>query len=401
MKIFIYIDSLGLGKGGAEYISSALANEMDNRGHEVYLGWKGPELPKYDVNDNVILKVRESSLAEYKKIILSVNPDVFFVFYFNRDLLSFYSMIHETGIPFGIQECTNPERLVKNNWKSESIEKARWERELVASAASMIRLVMPGYELSFPKYIRQNVKAFPNLSLPINSLDNEVIRDADRKRIINMGGLKQNKNLMVLLSAFSTLSKEFKDWDIFIYGKFPNDKNPYHKRIINYIRQNNLDKRVMIAGPIDNISQEYLKADIHVIASLSEGCPTCVLEAMAHKIPSVGIRSCHGTNKLIEDGKNGFLVENDEQGNGLRSALRKLMVNDELRRQFGESAYNKSQDFHPKEIYDQWENLFLKMLEYKTNPKKLFERQKLVDYERALHMSRSRACFFNSEEETI
>ena len=47
MKIFIYIDSLGAGKGGAEFIASSLANEMCTRGFDVFVGWKGPEDSKY------------------------------------------------------------------------------------------------------------------------------------------------------------------------------------------------------------------------------------------------------------------------------------------------------------------------------------------------------------------
>ncbi|SMG65194.1 hypothetical protein BMETH_314015327535, partial [methanotrophic bacterial endosymbiont of Bathymodiolus sp.] len=41
MKLFIYSHSLSLGKGGAEYIASALANEMCLRGFSVYIGYDG------------------------------------------------------------------------------------------------------------------------------------------------------------------------------------------------------------------------------------------------------------------------------------------------------------------------------------------------------------------------
>jgi glycosyltransferase involved in cell wall biosynthesis len=48
--------------------------------------------------------------------------------------------------------------------------------------------------------------------------------------------------------------------------------------------------------------------DLFVLSSLSEGLPNVVLEAMALEVPLVATRIA-GIPRLIEDGRNGLLVE--------------------------------------------------------------------------------------------
>jgi len=401
MKIFLFMNSLSVGKGGAEYISSSLANEMAKRGHDVYMGYYGPKIPAYHISKEVNLfswDRAKDDIWAYREKIIDLDVDVFFIFYTNNLLKELYKLVHNTNIPFGVQECTNPDRLIWNNWESDSIEKTIWERELIASAATRLRMVMPGYEMSYPEYIRQNVRAFSNFALPPVE---KKVNDKRRHRIINIGGMKENKNLLPLLNAFTRLSGDFKTWDLYVYGKRADYKNPYNKQIIDIVEENDLKNRVFMTGPVDDISNEYLKSDIHVISSLSEGCPTCVLEAMAHNIPSIGIVTCHGTNELIKNNHNGLLVGNDEKGEELELAMRELMSDSLKRNDMGAAAYEDSKKFTPEEIYDLWEGLFEEMLEYKFAPSRRLEEQMEVDYERALHMERCRERIYCHDNECL
>lgn len=401
MKIFLFMNSLAVGKGGAEYISSSLANEMAKRGHDIYMGYYGPKAPAYSLSREVNLVSwdrAKDDIWKYKKRIIELNVDVLFFFYTNNLLKELYKLVHNTKIPFGMQECTNPERLIHNNWKSALIERSVWERELIASSATRLRMVMPGYEMSYPEYIRQNVRAFPNFALPPVG---KKVNDKQRNRIVNIGGMKENKNLLPLLNAFVRLSADFKRWDLYIHGKAADYNRPYSKQIIDIIEDNNLKDRVFMTGPVDDISGEYLKSDIHVITSLSEGCPTCVLEAMAHQMPSIGIESCHGTKELIKHKRNGLLVDDDEQGVGLEQAMRELMSSSSKRNEMGVAAYEDSKNFTPKETYDLWEGLFEEMLEYKHDPSRRLKEQMEVDYERALHMERCRERVYRHDDECL
>ncbi|QKE65462.1 glycosyltransferase [Aquipseudomonas campi] len=395
MRLFLFCGSLAVGKGGAERVATELAAEMQRRGHDVWLGFNGPGSPAYTVPAGISLYRRDKrDDAGFQQDLLEIDPDVIFIFYTNQELLRLYGLVGGLGIPVAIQECTNPDRLYRNNWRSKCGRPsgALWERELVASGCVRLRMVMPGYEDSFPEYIRQNVRAFPNYAMP--PLDGMLEKQGPRKRIINIGGLKRNKNLSVLLSAFAQLAGECSDWDLYVYGGGTPATDSYREEVDALISSYSLEGRVVFPGAIQDISYEYQKSDLHVITSPSEGCPGCVLEAMAHGIPSIGGSHCHGTNMLITP-DNGVLYDGNNEVSSLVEALSTLMNNSGLRERLGQQALEDSLLFLPERTYEQWEALFSEAASYKDNMSRLYHEQVAIDPERARHMLRSREKFFS------
>lgn len=396
MRLFLFCGSLAVGKGGAERIATELATEMQRRGNDVWLGFNGPGAPAYLVPDGISLYRRDrKDDAGFQRDLLEIDPDVIFIFYTNQELLSLYRTVGGLGIPVAIQECTNPERLYRNNWRSSSgrCSESLWERELVASGCVRLRMVMPGYEDSFPEYIRQNVRAFPNYAMP--PLVGEREMDSSRKRIINIGGLKRNKNLSALLLAFSQLSGKHDDWDLYVYGGGTPATDSYRVEVDELIERHDLAGRVFFPGAVQNISYEYQCADLHVITSPSEGCPGCVLEAMAHGIPSIGSSTCHGTNMLITP-ENGILYDGENEVPSLIEALNALMRDPALRERMGKTAREDAASYSPERTYEQWETLFSEAASYKGNMDRLYDEQLAVDPERARHMFRNRKKLLES-----
>jgi hypothetical protein len=198
------------GKGGTERVASDLANAMAERNMIVHIAHKHRGSPAYNLEDNVFV-FSYSSLKELEEYIVSINPDVYFVFYFGRHLINFYSLIHAVGIPFGMQECTNPERVIINNWGANNknrlpVPHRRWEREVIASAANRIRLTMPCYASSFPKYIKGNVKAFPNPAFQQKLQAKPGTEGDTQKVIINVGGI-QNGLLKCMVKQMREINR--------------------------------------------------------------------------------------------------------------------------------------------------------------------------------------------------
>ena len=391
MKLFLLISSLAGGKGGSERVAVDVGDQMVERGHTVHMAYvdKGP--PAYDSRKEVIL-FPYTDLNVLGEEVRAVNPDVFFVFYFNRQLINYYRIVHGTDIPFGMQECTNPERMCVNNWggvKRDPVLSA-WEREIVASGAARIRLTMPNYANSFPPYLRQSIRTYPNPCFPQEVLACPCGAPAGRKQILNVNGFKANKNLIALVQAFARLAPEFPDWDLKIIGKTPEPDEPHSAEILQLIEGNGLRDRVLIHGPVDNVFAHYAEANIHVLSSLSEGCPTVVLEAMTVGLPSVGYEDCPGTNELIEDEANGLLAACDDRVGGLENVLRRLFSSPELRDRLGAKALEDSKDFQVDKIYQKWERLFFEASEYRGDPARLYREQASIDPEMALHARRMR-----------
>ena len=361
---------------------------MAERGHKCYLLYKAGT-PAYLINENVKL-LPYDTIDEVKGRLLEFRPDVYFCFSFNRQLLNYYKQSIGTGVPFGFQECTNPHRLIYNNWKIKSKLLpdyiALWEREILASAAARIRVVMPSYVSSFPEYLRFKVRGFPNASfVNMSELEGEISHE---QYIISVNGMKANKNMLTLIKAFHLLLKTHPTLKLIDIGKGPEGLEAHKKEIIDYIKLNNLSDNVIFVGPVDN-PLNYLKNSLfHVIASLSEGCPTVVLEAMAVGIPSVGFEDCPGTNELITHERNGILVSSNNRVDSLMRGMRRLLNNPRLIKRLGKQALLDSESYTVKSVYDQWEKLFLEMASYKYKPNRIFDEQFFNSPERALHAER-------------
>jgi len=391
LKLIIFCDSLSGGKGGAERVAMELACEMSARGHRIYVCYKNQGLPSYQSSNGVTL-LPYNELNACKDLIRSINPDVFFVFYFNEKLKEYYSIVHGTNIVFSMQECTNPDRLCKNNWYGgrNGEHNARWEREIIASGAARIRLTMPSYINSFSSFLQNQVRAFANPSfLKSNIADNKC--DAqNRKYIIHINGFKIHKNLITLLEAFRDIMHLFPDWDLKVVGNMYKIDNKNTKLIMDYVNSHAMCDRTIFVGKVDDMYSHYASSQVHVISSLSEGCPTVVLEAMSVGIPSVGFVDCPGTNELIKHEINGLLASSEDRVGSLKQELLKLLSSPELRERLGKQAFEDSKAFDPVKVYDQWEQLFYEAAEYKQDPERLLREQITIDQERALHARRMR-----------
>ena len=397
MKLTLSIPTLAKGKGGAERVAAEVANEMAQRGHRVsvYMSANGDERPTYKLCQSIepikIPMLQGKNDAEIRNAILSKEPEVFFIFYFDSKLLQQYSWVADSGIPVGAQECTNPQRAVANILKAKDVPDVTTAynlRRSVLSGMHGIRFTLDSYRDSLPEIAKPYCRTFKNAFAPAGSLEQR--NDPNRRKtIINVGGLKSpNKNGLVLARAFALLADDFPDWDLKYFGGVGLEM------IHRVIRDNHLEDRIHLSGVTDDISGAYASADMHVICSFQEGCPNVVCEAMLHGLPSVGYSDCSGTNELIQDDVNGLLVNRGRQVRNLADAMGRLMSDDKQRERLGEAALVQgTQMFDQKTIYDNWEALFTQIASYADNSDRLFDEQASISSEAASRLRHLRSRY--------
>ncbi|MBA6153575.1 glycosyltransferase [Gelidibacter maritimus] len=139
---------------------------------------------------------------------------------------------------------------------------------------------------------------------------------------------------------------------------------PFHYTIIgDGVEKDNLFSLIDQYGLKDKITHINFTKDVAIYLSKSdfflqgsyfEGFPNCLIESCAVGTPVIAFKAPGGTKEIIEDGINGFLVENEEH------FLEKLTAQHkwdpiEVR----ESVYTK---FNKNLILQQYEDLFLNIL---------------------------------------
>jgi glycosyltransferase involved in cell wall biosynthesis len=97
-----------------------------------------------------------------------------------------------------------------------------------------------------------------------------------------------------------------------------------------------LTDRVELLGERNDVRSLLANSDIFVLATLSEGMPLALLEAMAEGLPAVA-SNVGGMPEIVQDGENGFLVPAGDAA-ALARALHRLMGDADLRLRLGRAA---------------------------------------------------------------
>lgn len=123
-----------------------------------------------------------------------------------------------------------------------------------------------------------------------------------------IGNIGTNKNQLFIVKALKDLPSEI---HLHLYG---NEEKEYRQKIDNYITSNALKDRVHFHGFVANkdIPNVYRNIDLFVLASLQEGLPVSILEAMACGIPVLSSDSGGGARFLLEKESIFDLEETDE-----------------------------------------------------------------------------------------
>jgi GalNAc-alpha-(1->4)-GalNAc-alpha-(1->3)-diNAcBac-PP-undecaprenol alpha-1,4-N-acetyl-D-galactosaminyltransferase len=182
-------------------------------------------------------------------------------------------------------------------------------------------------------------KQFRNANIRVigNPIKEQVVSaSAEHKEniILSVGRLIETKHHDLLIRVFAGISNA--EWKLVIVGDDAlNQKNK--TKLIQLIQWLKLEDRVILAGNTENVSSYYQKSKIFAFTSSSEGFPNVVGEAMAAGLPVVSFDCVAGPSEMIEDEKNGYLV-NLYDTKEFKTKLQRLMDDENLRKSMGQEA---------------------------------------------------------------
>lgn len=160
------------------------------------------------------------------------------------------------------------------------------------------------------------------------------VRFPGKKIIYSAGRLSEQKGFTWLIEAAAILKKTRNDLIFAISGEGKLDAD-LKKQVANA----SLEDSFIFMGFTDNI-YPYLKGcDLFVLASLFEGMPNVVMEAMAMQ-KAVIATDVNGARELMVDGKTGIIVP-PKQPEALAAAIEKIIDNPEILAEFGKSGYER------------------------------------------------------------
>tara|TARA_Y100001960_G_scaffold327989_1_gene415692 strand:- start:972 stop:2108 length:1137 start_codon:yes stop_codon:yes gene_type:complete len=220
---------------------------------------------------------------------------------------------------------------------------------------SIFQVLRPSHINYFEKNFNKPACLIENAITPIK-LDSNIKKE---DLIIYVGTIISNKNQSFLIDGFAKIADKYPTWKLELWGGVANEN--YHKKLIEQINEYNLQDRILLKGTSKKISQEIQRAKICGFISKYEGFSLALLEAMYAKLPVIGLNNAPFINEMIENKKNGILIEPNIQE--LANNLEELMNNETLRIELGDNAHKTSLKYAPAKIYSKWDNLIKELTE--------------------------------------
>lgn len=183
----------------------------------------------------------------------------------------------------------------------------------------------------------------------------------DDKVIISAGRLAEEKNWETLLRAFAIAQRAQADIRLVLLGD-----GPQADALRQLAGELEITDRVTFVGkvPFEEIPNYLKAADLFSFASITETQGLVTLEAMAAGLPVVAV-DASGTRDILEDGKQGFLTQNDP--NDLANGMIKMFENPSLVSKFKSASLRTSRAFDNQRLARKMFKVYEQAIQDKKN----------------------------------
>lgn len=160
------------------------------------------------------------------------------------------------------------------------------------------------------------------------------------------------KRLDLLIKIWEKVHSDFPDWKLNIYGGYGSEKD----NISNMVDTLNLSDCVFLHDATNEIGRKLQESSVFCFTSQFEGFGLVLIEAMQFGVPVIAF-SVVGVNSIVENGRNGFLVEFGNIDEYVIK-LKTLLESYEMRKSIGGNAKKSLGNFSKTNIMKKWTMLF-------------------------------------------
>lgn len=222
-----------------------------------------------------------------------------------------------------------------------------WSHNLVSHLEKLDRLVVLTDKDREAWTELSNVVTIPD-PLPFVPIS---VSSLSAKRVVAIARYSHEKGIDLLLEAWSKVEKIQKEWRLDVFGD--GERTIYEQMIGNL----ELDQqRCQLHGRTNDVEYEYSQSSLFVLSSRFEGFGLVIIEAMSCGLPVLAFDCPWGPTEIITDGKDGLLVDNGNVSQ-LADSIIYLIDHPDVRKQMGEEAKRKSENYRMENLAIVWKNL--------------------------------------------
>ena len=362
--------SLHLNFGGIEKSICALANLLcDKYDVEIACTYKIIDKPAFYLDSKIKVKYLtdvKPNENEWKKTIKEKNIFKFIkesfysvkVLYLRKRTMKAYIKNTDSKIIISSRYLFNN---ILSKYSKKDVLKIGWEHnhphgnmkyanKIAKSVKNLDYLVLVSKNLQSLYQERLNNSKCKCVYIPNIVDENDKSSNLLSKNLVSVGRLSKEKGFMDLLIIFNKILKKYPDYKLNIIGD-----GEEKEKLENYIKENNLEKNVIMHGfqNKDYINNILLDSMVYLMTSFTESFGIVIIEAMSYGIPCVAFSSAEGAEELIENGKNGYLID-DRNIDEYVKKVEFLMDNVKERKKMQNNCINKANEFLGKNVVKKW-----------------------------------------------
>lgn len=181
----------------------------------------------------------------------------------------------------------------------------------------------------------------------------DIKRDKENNKVVIVSRLHSEKRLEHCVKAFQNVVKAIPDATLQIYGD--GDEKAKLQKLITELH---LTENVKLEGFSRNVNEILQSAECSLNTSYYEGFSLSIQESLANGTPAIAYDIKYGPSDMIDDDKNGFLIEEGNIDKLSKTIIKYLSKSREQKRQYSNRALEKAKLYSNKEFSDNWIDLF-------------------------------------------
>ena len=279
-----------------------------------------------------------------RKTIKLYRPDIVFSLLEEMDIVTWFATRKLTGFKWICSERNDP---IQRNRKLQKL--LEWIYKDCHMMVCQSQTIADYYSMLNQKMVIPNPVDFANYP--------ERVNESVPCKIVSVGRLVPQKNMELLIRAFSKISKQYPNTTVTVYGE-----GIERKKLETTVNCLHLGDRFFFPGAAQDVLDKIKDAAIFAFPTNYEGFPNVLVEAIAMGIPVVSTNFATGIAKEIVNQDVGVVVPCGDV-NAFASALSKLLSNQTLRMRIRKESYKAVKPFAVETVIAKWESLFKKLLE--------------------------------------
>lgn len=242
----------------------------------------------------------------------------------------------------------------KSIWHIREIISNNFERKIVSIIVNLFSDIIIANSQATANAITRNNKKVTVVYNAIESSKNDIndqLFEGKENIVIGMAGrINRWKGQKLFVDMAEQISYKHNNVKFLIAGDVYKGEDHILKDLKKYIKEKDLDDKVILLGQIKNMDAFYNSLDIFILPSIQpEPFGLVVIEAMDRKIPVIATNH-GGPTEIIDNEINGYLVDFLD-AKEMSEKVSMLIENEKLRKEIGDNAKKKRDEVFTLDTY--------------------------------------------------